>query len=127
MVTLTFHGGVGEIGGNKILLEDGDSRILLDFGMNFVERSKFYSEPWLSPRDERGLLEFGLLPEVPGLYKFDEKEPEIDAVFLSHSHTDHTAYISFLNRKIPSRLRRNNRTHSSSLQRNQPQKLRQRY
>ena len=101
MVTLTFHGGVGEIGGNKILLEDGDSRILLDFGMNFVERSKFYSEPWLSPRDERGLLEFGLLPEVPGLYKFDEKEPEIDAVFLSHSHTDHTAYISFLNRKIP--------------------------
>jgi ribonuclease J len=101
MVTLTFHGGIGEIGGNKILLEDGDSRILLDFGMNFVERSKFYSEPWLSPRDERGLLEFGLLPEVPGLYKFDEKEPEIDAVFLSHSHTDHTAYISFLNRKIP--------------------------
>ncbi len=69
--------------------------------MNFVERSKFYSEPWLSPRDERGLLEFGLLPRVPGLYKFDEKEPEIDAVFLSHSHTDHTAYISFLNRKIP--------------------------
>jgi ribonuclease J len=101
MVNITFYGGVGEIGGNKILLEDDDSRILLDFGMNFVERSKFYSEPWLSPRDERGLLEFGLLPQVSGLYKFDDKEPEIDAVFLSHSHTDHTAYISFLNRKIP--------------------------
>jgi ribonuclease J len=101
MVAVTFYGGVGEIGGNKILLEDGDSRILLDFGMNFVERSKFYSEPWLSPRDEKGLLEFGLLPKVRGLYKFDEKEPEIDAVFLSHSHTDHSAYISFLNRKIP--------------------------
>jgi hypothetical protein len=26
MVAITFHGGVGEIGGNKILLEDGDSR-----------------------------------------------------------------------------------------------------
>jgi len=101
MVAITFYGGVGEIGGNKILLEDGDSRILLDFGMNFVERSKFYSEPWLAPRDEKGLLEFGLLPEIPGLYKFDEKQPEIDAVFLSHSHTDHSAYISFLNRKIP--------------------------
>jgi ribonuclease J len=101
MVNITFYGGVAEIGGNKILLEDRDSRILLDFGMNFVERSKFYSEPWLSPRDEKGLLEFGLLPEVPGLYRFDEREPEIDAVFLSHSHTDHSAYISFLNRKIP--------------------------
>jgi ribonuclease J len=101
MVAVTFYGGVGEIGGNKILLEDGDSRILLDFGMNFVERSKFYSEPWLSPRNEKGLLEFGLLPDVAGLYKFDEREPEIDAVFLSHSHTDHSAYISFLNRKIP--------------------------
>lgn len=101
MVNITFHGGVAEIGGNKILVEDGDTKILLDFGMNFVERSKFYSEPWLSPRDERGLLEFGLLPQVPGLYRFDEREPEVDAVFLSHSHTDHSAYISFLNRKIP--------------------------
>jgi len=101
MVKITFFGGVGEIGGNKILVEDHDSKIILDFGMNFVERSKFHSEPWLSPRDERGLLEFGLLPEIPGLYRFDEKEPEIDAVFLSHSHTDHSAYISFLDRKIP--------------------------
>ena len=27
MVSLTFYGGVGEIGGNKILLEDGRVRI----------------------------------------------------------------------------------------------------
>jgi Cft2 family RNA processing exonuclease len=45
-------------------------------------------------------LEFDLLPEMRGLYKFDNSEPEIDAVLLSHSHTDHCAYISFLNRKI---------------------------
>jgi len=64
---LTFHGGVEEIGGNKILLEDKDTKILLDFGMNFAERSKFYSEAWLSPRDERGLLEFDLLPLGWGL------------------------------------------------------------
>jgi ribonuclease J len=101
VVSITFYGGVAEIGGNKILVEDADTRILLDFGMNYVERSRFYSEPWLAPRDETGLLEFGLLPKIPGLYKFDDKEPEVDAVFLSHSHTDHSAYISFLNRKIP--------------------------
>jgi ribonuclease J len=101
VVSITFYGGVAEIGGNKILVEDRDSRILLDFGMNFVERSRFYSEPWLAPRDERGLLEFDLLPKIDGLYKFEEKEPDVDAVFLSHSHTDHSAYISFLNRQIP--------------------------
>lgn len=69
--------------------------------MNFSERSKFYSEPWLSPRDEVGLLEFGLLPNIPGAYRFADAQPEIDAVFLSHSHTDHSAYVTFLNRQIP--------------------------
>jgi len=101
LLKLTFYGGVGEIGGNKFLLEDEDTKIILDFGMNFAERSKFYSEPWLSPRDERGLLEFGLLPNIPGAYKFDDKPPEVDGVILSHSHTDHSSYISFLNREIP--------------------------
>ena len=32
MVSISFYGGVGEIGGNKILLADKDTRILLDFG-----------------------------------------------------------------------------------------------
>jgi ribonuclease J len=101
LVKVTFYGGVGEIGGNKFLIEDNDTMILLDFGMNFSERSRFYSEPWLSPRDERGLLEFGLLPNIEGAYRVDGRPTEIDAVILSHSHTDHSSYISFLNREIP--------------------------
>jgi len=31
-VSLTFYGGIGEIRGNKILLEADDTRIFLDFG-----------------------------------------------------------------------------------------------
>lgn len=99
--TFTPLGGVGEIGGNKFLVEDGDTRILLDFGVSYSDRRRFYSEPLLSPRDERELLEFGMLPKLPGLYKFEESEPSIQGVFLSHSHGDHSACISFLNRKIP--------------------------
>ena len=94
-------GGVGEIGGNKFLIEDGDTRILLDFGMSYSDRRRFYSEPLLSPRDEKELFEFGMLPKLRGLYRFEESEPGVDAVFLSHSHGDHSACISFLNRKIP--------------------------
>jgi mRNA degradation ribonuclease J1/J2 len=30
MTSLTFYGGVSEIGGNKILLEDQDTRMFLD-------------------------------------------------------------------------------------------------
>jgi ribonuclease J len=101
MVKLRFYGGVGEIGGNKILLEDRDTRILLDFGMSFAERRRFYSDPWLSPRNENELLELGILPDLEGVYRFDEKEATLDAVMLSHSHADHAMYISFLNRKIP--------------------------
>ena len=33
MTSLTFYGGVNEIGGNKILLEDKGTKIFLDFGM----------------------------------------------------------------------------------------------
>ncbi len=101
MTTLTFYGGVNEIGGNKILLKDRDTKIFLDFGMSFSLKSQYYSEPFLSPKDERSLLEFGLLPNLPGVYKFDYSKPEIDAVVLSHSHMDHSAYISFLKRDIP--------------------------
>jgi ribonuclease J len=99
--TFIALGGVGEIGGNKFLIRDGDTRIMLDFGVSYADRRRFYSEPLLSPRDEKELFEFGMLPKLQGLYKFEESEPSIQGVFLSHSHGDHSACISFLNRKIP--------------------------
>jgi len=34
MVKLTFYGGVNEIGGNKILLEDMKAKVMLDFGQS---------------------------------------------------------------------------------------------
>ncbi len=100
MATLTFYGGAGEVGGNKILVQDLDSKILLDFGMNLTERGRFFSEPFLSPRDEHGMIELGILPDLEGLYK-GEEEPAVDAVVLSHSHIDHSMCISLLNRKTP--------------------------
>lgn len=99
--SLTFYGGVNEIGGNKILLQDKDARIFLDFGMSFALKRQYYSLPFLSPRSEKSLQELGILPKLEGFYKFDEKPPEVDAVFLSHAHMDHSAYVSFINREIP--------------------------
>lgn len=98
---LTFYGGVNEIGGNKILLKNGDVKVFFDFGMSFALRRHYYSPPLLSPKSEKSLQELGVLPKIDGVYKFDNKPPEVDAVFISHGHMDHSAYLSFIKREIP--------------------------
>ena len=98
---LTFYGGVNEIGGNKILLEDHGTRVFFDFGMSFSARKQFYSPPFLSPKNEQSLQELEILPRIKGVYRFDNSEPEINAIFLSHGHLDHSAYLSFIKREIP--------------------------
>jgi ribonuclease J len=73
VATLTFHGGVGEIGGNKILLEDRDTRVFLDFGMSFSMKGAFYEE-FLQPRTNNGLrdlIELGIVPGIDGIYRDD--------------------------------------------------------
>jgi len=54
MVSLTFYGGAGEIGGNKILLEDKGARVYLDFGQEFDFGEDYFYE-WLAPRSVNGL------------------------------------------------------------------------
>ena len=49
MTSITFHGGVNEIGGNKFLVEDKDTKIFLDFGMSFKKYGTYYEE-FLQPR-----------------------------------------------------------------------------
>lgn len=75
--TLTFYGGVNEIGGNKILLKDRGTKVFFDFGMSFGMKRQFYSPPFLSPKSEKSLQEVGILPKLEGIYKFDSKPPEI--------------------------------------------------
>ena len=99
--SLTFYGGVNEIGGNKILLQDGDTKVFFDFGMSFAMKKQFYSPPFLSPKNAKSLQELGILPQIAGVYKFEPNPPEVDAIFLSHGHLDHSAYLSFIKREIP--------------------------
>ena len=69
MPNLTFYGGLSEIGGNKILLEDKGTRVLLDFGKSFATRSKYFD--WTErPRQANGIGDFlalGILPTITGI------------------------------------------------------------
>ena len=109
--SLTCYGAVGEIGGNKLLLEDKDTKVFLDFGTCFSEGSDYF-DAGIEPRHVNGagdLFEFGLLPEIPGLYSkralqntsLKYVEPEIDAILLSHYHWDHMGRIGFLDPSVP--------------------------
>jgi ribonuclease J len=69
----TIYGGVNTIGGNKMLLGDGDSRRFFDFGTSFCECDRFYVE-YLKPRPSTGLLDplaMGFLPPLRGVYRPD--------------------------------------------------------
>ncbi len=51
MVSLTFYGGINEIGGNKILVEDGKTRVFLDFGQSFSLLDEYFvPAAYLLPR-----------------------------------------------------------------------------
>jgi ribonuclease J len=111
LVGLTIYGGIKEIGGNKILIDDNDTKIFLDFGMSFKRRQKYFEE-FLTPRTANGIGDFlalNLIPDMPGIYRQDliehlgrkSENPEVQGVILSHAHADHANYISFLHKDIP--------------------------
>jgi ribonuclease J len=96
---------------NKILLEDRGTKIFLDFGMGFNQVGKFFSE-FLQPRKCNGLgdfLEFGLIPDLKGLYRLDylehmgRKTEDLDyqGLLVTHAHADHAAYIHHLREDLP--------------------------
>jgi len=110
--SVTFLGGVREIGGNKVLVEDGPDRILFDFGPSFSPRREEFYVDYLQPRSTspvKDLLEFDLLPRVEGLYSVEAlaesdlryAPPEVHAVFVSHAHADHAGYLSLVDPEIP--------------------------
>ncbi|MEK7542753.1 MAG: MBL fold metallo-hydrolase [Patescibacteria group bacterium] len=73
---LTFYGGAGEVTGANYLLESGGAKILIDCGLR---QGKNYCE-------------------LPNFKPFPYNPKEISAVFVTHSHIDHTGRLPQLAR-----------------------------
>ncbi len=110
--TVTFLGGVNEIGGNKILVEDGPDRVLFDFGPSFAPKWEDYYYNFLKPRTTspvKDLLEFDLIPRIGGLYSKEAladsdlpyRAPEVHAIFITHAHADHAGHLDLVDPEIP--------------------------
>lgn len=72
MASMTFFGGINEIGGNKILLDDGNGcRVFMDFGRRLKRYNDFYGgfTKERSNSGARDLLKLGILPKIDGIYR----------------------------------------------------------
>ncbi|NUR24763.1 MAG: MBL fold metallo-hydrolase [Catenulispora sp.] len=107
--TVEFWGGVGVIGSSRVLITEGDHRVLLDFGLDIPRGGDLFRPP-VVPRPRRYLadrLRVGAAPRLPGVYDpgmlepgdaagpLGEQGPET-AVFVSHAHIDHCGLVGTL-------------------------------
>jgi len=109
---LKIYDGAESIGGTKIYLQDGNSGIFLDFGLNFQTLSLYFKE-FLQMRPTRGLndpVEMGILPKID-IYRHDLipsdfslnnfEKIKVDAILISHAHADHFGSVGFVDFNIP--------------------------
>jgi ribonuclease J len=102
--SVACYGGVGEIGGNKILLEDAGRRVMFDFGKAFGRYGDYFDGVFIKERVTRGLLDplaLGLVPPLRGLLR-EDLVPVLDPELLDIT-------------EIPSQGRRKARSEVSAL------------
>jgi ribonuclease J len=113
MVTIEFWGGLGVIGGSKIMIEDGGHRVLLDIGLDIPSgRDPFRAPVRTRPgRELADRLRLDTAPHIPGLFTPDALDPGSPlaepvgaagdtAVFVSHPHIDHVGLAGFVRADI---------------------------
>lgn len=87
MAELIIHRGTKEIGGSAVEINNGNLKLLFDFGipLNAMEKKDYRMEDYKLP--------------IKGLYR--DETSEFNAVFLTHAHPDHYGLMQLINPEIP--------------------------
>ena len=82
---ITFLGGADEVGASGILVETAGKRVLVDCGIR------------PSPRAHAGLA----ADQLPDLSQLESGSGKLDAVLVTHAHTDHTGALELVLERYP--------------------------
>ncbi len=97
---LTIHRGAAEIGGSCVELQSGDARLLIDLGIPLVKPGGGeFDMAEHAGADGPELVKRGVLPDVAGLYAW--QEPGFAGILVSHAHQDHYGFLDHVHPDIP--------------------------
>jgi Cft2 family RNA processing exonuclease len=82
---ITFLGGADEVGASGILVETAGRRVLVDCGIR------------PSPKAHAGLA----ADQLPNLSQLESGSGKLDAVLVTHAHTDHTGALELVLERYP--------------------------
>jgi len=110
--TIAFYGGIGTIGGTKIAVQEGEYRIIFDFGSTYAPGGDFWGgkvQARTGAARLRDMIALGYTPALDGIYQPGAAEAvglvpgrgEKTQVFISHLHLDHMALVDLLADEVP--------------------------
>lgn len=82
---LKIYGGWREIGGNCVVVEDGDRKIVFDNGIRFQVLKRVYGGR-ITPLGPLEMQRLGVIPDA-------EVYEDADALYISHGHLDHVGLL----------------------------------
>lgn len=94
MTTVRFLNGLTTIGGNIVEFANGDSRVIMDFGVAAD----------LTGETTASAIAAGKLPNLPEWLLDPATHPTAfahEAIFISHLHIDHMGALQYLQRDVP--------------------------
>jgi ribonuclease J len=92
-LVIEIYGGFGEVGGNCVVVVDGDRKLVFDYGIKYSVMRRYYGGR-VEPLGPVEMIKLGVVtnPEVT---------EDAQALYISHLHLDHVGLLSAVYSSTP--------------------------